>query len=617
MPDDIASQLFSPPGAPAEFGIAAPRQSLLARLESATIGRRGADGALVVRRSDPAGCLLFGPFWRLPGGRYRLEFTCRPRRPRLSRQPVLGVEVIALNRHQQAWRDFTCEELAEGIGAVLFDVPPILSLEAGEEVRFEFRFFHLGNADLRIDGVALQQTDPASGAASESRRWRLFGRFAKSAIGRRRTDGAVRVRRFEPAGVVLRGAWPYLRLPEGRYRLRLSCCCAAVRRAGAPTVAVEFVGHSRWRGTRLGPLWPWPAPPSGAAWVVAAAEFTAEQLGGGPASMDVTVPYDLALESGEDIPLEFRVRHFGNADLIFENLELQRVDDEADTAADSADAAVAPRPPQSARRNVLVIGNCQAETVRQAFMRAAPLADRFRSKYHFVELPKHLHDIGRRDLADADVLLVQDISDWESYPLREKVRDGIEIIKFPLVRLASLWPFDHYNGPGDKEAYQREWPNLTFQYQDGLLGRLRRQIPDKEARFAAYRRLDMPGLVNIARLHDFEQRRLLAMDRQFGFDVGAYILERFRHEQVFYTTNHPSGVVFGRLMQWLMRRLGLDERFPTIAQLDQLRRLQVPIHPKVAEALGVRWADENTRYLYEGRRITWERYTRAYIDHYG
>jgi hypothetical protein len=48
-----------------------------------------------------------------------------------------------------------------------------------------------------------------------------------------------------------------------------------------------------------------------------------------------------------------------------------------------------------------------------------------------------------------------------------------------------------------------------------------------------------------------------------------------------------------------------------------LRRLQVPVHPKVAQALGVTWATESTKYLYSGEQITWETYVRRYIEHYG
>ena len=72
-------------------------------------------------------------------------------------QPVLGIEIIVLSRFQQRWRDFTAAELAGGLGALDFDVPPEHSLEGENEGRYEFRFFHLGNADLAITAVDLEQ----------------------------------------------------------------------------------------------------------------------------------------------------------------------------------------------------------------------------------------------------------------------------------------------------------------------------------------------------------------------------------------------------------------------------------------------------------------------------
>jgi hypothetical protein len=180
-----------------------------------------------------------------------------------------------------------------------------------------------------------------------------------------------------------------------------------------------------------------------------------------------------------------------------------------------------------------------------------------------------------------------------------------------------LWPFDHYNGPGDKEAYEREWPNLTFLYHDGLLARLRKEIPDREERLLAYRTLSVDGIINFARLHDFEKRRLTAMDKQFGCEIGQFILDNFRRRRLFYTTNHPNGQIIGMLMQYLLRQLGMDQGYRPNSTLDHLRRLQVPVHPKVAKALGVTWAKENTKYLYGGEQITWETYIRRYIDHYG
>lgn len=729
---------------------------VLPSLQKTAIGTLGANGEVSVTRREPPRCLLYGPLWRLPQGRYRLAFRCAAANVRRPENPILGVEIIALNRLQQAWRDFTAAELDGGGGALEFEVPPALSLEAGDLTRFEFRFVHLANADLTITAVDLIATE-WSGFASPGSQWRLLGRLQRWTAGRYR-NRALSVRRFEPAGCVLRGGRPYIQLAEGRYRVSLRCRASRPRQPGQPVIAIEAVG--------LRGRFPWDRrqnymleSPAHDRLPLAAADFTAEELATGEASFDIDIPLAFAVETGDAPWIEFKLIHLGNADLEIAALDLRRcghadpddppprrwrlsgriargpaIGEIAVRRNDRPGALVSsPRPsielppghyrlsvacrvggetgpdlpvfgarvgvsaagwrwrakPQFLaarhfaaaelengvaalefallpehtskdtrlalrldhygnadlslgevaiqeiapgadcagrvparlpirRRNVLVIGNCQAETVAEAFRRAAPLRRRFDANYQFVGLQKALHEPGRRLVEKADLLLVQDVKDWESYPLREYIPDGIETIEFPFLRFASLWPFDGYGGVNDVEAHRREWPDLTFIYLDGLLGRLRQEIPDKEARFQAYRALELPGIVNYLRLHDFERRHLVAVDRKFGCDVGQFILDTFRQRQLFYAINHPSAEVFTVLLEWLMRRLGIEERFTEpLEHIDVVRRVQVPIHPKVARALGVSWADENTVYTYESRQIVWEQWVRAYIDHYG
>jgi hypothetical protein len=66
-----------------------------------------------------------------------------------------------------------------------------------------------------------------------------------------------------------------------------------------------------------------------------------------------------------------------------------------------------------------------------------------------------------------------------------------------------------------------------------------------------------------------------------------------------------------------LKQIGIDKVYLPTATLDHLHRLQVPVHPKVAKDLGVKWVGENTRYQYGGEKITWEMYVRRYIEHYG
>ncbi len=374
-----------------------------------------------------------------------------------------------------------------------------------------------------------------------------------------------------------------------------------------PVLGVEVIARNR--SLRIPALTPTRTGEAGG--LRARCEFTSEALAAEWASLDFDVPPDLSCESKDEVGFEFKFWHLGNADLTVSAVNLHEIGGE-DLPDKSPNFLVSPQ-----RTRVLIVGNCQAQTVHEALARSGEFDDRLHVKYHFVALQQNLHEVGKAELESSDVLLVQDIRDWENYPLRPYIPDGARIIKFPLLHFASLWPFDHYNGPGDKEAYEREWPNLTFLYHDGLLARLRKEIPDREQRLLAYRTLSVDGLINFARLHDFEKRRLTAMDKQFGCQIGQFILDNFQRRRLFYTTNHPNGQIIGMLMQYMLRQLGMDRGYRPNSTLDHLRRLQVPVHPKVAEALGVKWAGANTKYLYCGEQITWETYVRRYIEHYG
>lgn len=608
-----------------------PCWDILRRLEKGAVGTRRPDGSVTVRRSEPGGCVLYGPYLHLKRGRYRLIFRCRAERPLLTAQPVLGVEIIVLSRFQQHWRDFTASDLAGGSGVLDFEVPAEHSIEGGNEGRYEFRFFHFGNAALAIVSVTLEElpqdalgTDPGPApAAACLSQWRLLGRLDKSWFGRRIGGGAVAASRHEPAGCLLYGGWPYLRLPGGRFRLVVRARCGAARRPERPVLGIAVFGDSRWRSRR------WPMllarRPETNGIELARRDIGAGELGpgsaDGAAAIDFSVPAELSLEAGADAPFDIRLYHRGNASLTIESVDLIRLGDLiADAASDESPSCRTLSRPSShrGRRKLVIIGNCQSETLRQGFARIETLNRLFDVKYHFVQLPKNLHEFAARDLETCDIVLIQDIRLWDEFPLRDHVRPGAEAVRFPLVRFASLWPFDAWNGPGDNEAREREGPNLTFPYLDGLLGRLRREIPDREARLQAYRSLELPGIVNYRRLHDMEIRRLEGMDRKFGVAIGAFILENFRNRRIFHTTVRPNWQVFSLLMQSVAASLGvaapiaLDETYDTL-----LRNPQIPVHPKVARDLGVQWAGEGTRYLNHGLDVTWEAYIRLYIEHYG
>src|ERR1700724_2272187 len=131
---------------------AAGRISLLSRLTKTSAGRRLENGSIEVEAREPQGYCLSGPLCELPTGFYVLDLRCHVGAPNAPAFPVLGLEVVASLKGQQAWRDFTAEELAGGGGTVAFFVPP----DRGDDpTRFNFRLYHFGNSDLEITAVDL------------------------------------------------------------------------------------------------------------------------------------------------------------------------------------------------------------------------------------------------------------------------------------------------------------------------------------------------------------------------------------------------------------------------------------------------------------------------------
>ena len=80
----------------------------------------------------------------------------------------------------------------------------------------------------------------------------------------------------------------------------------------------------------------------------------------------------------------------------------------------------------------------------------------------------------------------------------------------------------------------------------------------------------------------------------------------------------PNWQVFNLLLRYVAKAVSVSEPVSLTEKVDvMLREPQVPVHPKVARDLGVRWANEKTRYGVHGRNVTWEAYIRSYIEHYG
>jgi hypothetical protein len=527
---------------------------------------------------------------------------------RFSTQPVVGVEVLSRDV-QQAYRDFTAEELEQGCAAVDFCVRPGPRDRAGGPSLFSFELHHFGNADLDIRSAELADVEAAADAAT-AKSWRLSGRL------RRPSSALLRMLRGYLRLPTLSRIRPRLRLAPGYYRLGFDVRGEALKKSSGPLLDLELLAIGNWR------------PPSWLDWLfgrlrwrlrstlgcLAVHRFTVDQLQNGRATCDFEAPLFWSYD-GRHVRVDLRFIRRAKPSIEIDNVTIRGLTEDAAAIGCRGTALAGSHRPGKAK--VIVFGNCQAGVLSHVIR--TEWCDRFATAYQFVRVRNEEFEQSKREIEQADILLVQDIADWEDYPLREFVRGMAQVIKFPTLGLASLWPFDHYNPLNDSDATTLDlWRREKFPYRDGLLARLREDTPDPELLFARYASLQVDLAADPVRLHKFEIRRLAAMDRRFDIGIGQYIVDNFRRRRLFHRAGHPTGDLFARLLHHLAERLELKLlRRPGRLVDRYFSSFQVPVHPKVARMLGVVWADENTRYRWGAEEVTWENFIRSYISHYG
>jgi hypothetical protein len=540
-------------------------------------GRLREDGAIVFGRHEPPEIALYGPYWPLGAGHYCLDFVCTDIDAPDDTTVFLGVEVLVDNRLCLAVADYCRVDLRDGRGRLRFEVPSALALGSTTPGQVEFRFLTYGRGAFVLTTAELAACPEGFAASDGPLKWRLSARAHARAwpLAQAADGGRWRLGRRV-------GFKPELRLPKGRYRL--SFAVERGRVAGRTVqVAVSLGGR-----------------------VQARQRFDLPQ-----ARTECALAFD--------VPAAHAFDHGAadDLDLWFSGLSPRRATDiELVRIGDIDDSAQAPAIVGDPRTRIVVIGNCQAELLTVGFSRLwRPRG--LSAKYHFVGLPERFHASGRADLAEADIVLIQDISDFEHYPLKAEIPDRAETHRFPMLRHSTPWPFDSHNGLPDRVAEARETSEPFFLNFDGVLGRLRREVADPADRFDRYRRLDIDWLPNVERLARFEERRLLAQDRTFGIAIGAYILENYKKRPVFHSIAHPTDALFRELLRHLASLAGHRRAWLPLRSMSGLGNVEVPVHPVVARKVGIDWATETRLYNFRTQRVTWADYTRRYIERFG
>ena len=246
-------------------------------------------------------------------------------------------------------------------------------------------------------------------------------------------------------------------------------------------------------------------------------------------------------------------------------------------------------------KSIVFLGNCQANSVRAAYQRfVAPSTG---------DLVRYIASYSKPSQDDVDALsradiVVQLVADCELNGGLELAPTRAKKYCIPFVAAGWLWP--NHGTPHPRRADARFNVAEMADCADAFLNRaILEGMPPEDAaqRYLDLRPKDFRGL---DRRYELMLEKQRSRDRIAGFRTAELIEAKFRDENTFLTPFHPALRVARYIVLSLFEDMGVagddivrTERFMCDSFYP---RLEVPIHPAVAEHFGLRFVTPGHRY---------------------
>lgn len=275
-------------------------------------------------------------------------------------------------------------------------------------------------------------------------------------------------------------------------------------------------------------------------------------------------------------------------------------------------------------RTVIVYGTCQASVLAQMLASLDDLND----DYRFVFAANHAlpGEAQPRPVPDADlrnVALLLEQPGREDEPallaLKARLPATCPVIRYATFWMSCLWPFEC---PEPRKVLDPGYLWGRYPHGDMIGLEIARTGLRGPLAVAAYLDLSFRKMPDLQRRLERDLDRMHADDKRCDVRLGDYVEANFRREQLFWTYGHvarPAMAEMASRVAAAMRPIlgGSAERaaacLATAKGPEVMEGLQLPIHPLVADTLGLGYGTPDQVYRWYGQDWNFFEYIERYI----
>lgn len=197
--------------------------------------------------------------------------------------------------------------------------------------------------------------------------------------------------------------------------------------------------------------------------------------------------------------------------------------------------------------------------------------------------------------------------------MRAALGNGAVAVSFPYLYFNGLWPFHERAACA---VAGKEFPRERHYYADSMLDRLARTDLPVHRAVKIYLGLDFEKKYDVRAGCRASLR--YQEEKEQSLDVVSHdlVAALWRNKRLFLTVRHPANLLYFLVANRILEKIGLpalDAGLFPAAPSPYAVAYEHPVHPRIAEILGLSWLGGDPRYMIWGEPFSYPEYLADYV----